>query len=772
MATANPIQAVPGDPQTRTPAGTIDARGVYAPKHHVRFVTATALFDGHDASINIIRRMLQTTGVEVVHLGHNRSVAEVVDAAICEDAQGIAISSYQGGHVEYFKYMVDLLAERGAGHVRVFGGGGGVIIPEEIAELEGYGVCRIYSPEDGMKSGLQGIINDMVGRADFATFSGDFDAELTELGTDDPLHVGRLITATEMLHEGMEAELAKFQEHVASMIGERKVPVVGITGTGGAGKSSLTDELIFRLLNDSPTARVAVLSIDPSRKKTGGALLGDRIRMNSLRADRVYMRSLATRHSRSEISACLGEAISVVKAAGYDLVIVETAGIGQGDAEIVPHVDVTLYVMTAEYGAASQLEKIEMLDYADIAVINKFERRGSGDALRDVRKQLQRNQMLGTTSAEKLPVYGTIAARFNDDGVTALYAGLVDAIREKTGVSLGGSTEPTDRRTPSTTDVIIPGTRTRYLSEIADTVRAHKDWAARQADIARRIQAVDLTTEGLEAGEAVEVLARRRDELAERLAPECASLLARWPEICEQYSGEEFVYRVRDREIRVPLTRESLSQKAIPKVCLPRYEDRGELLKWLLLENLPGSFPYTAGCFPFKRTAEDPTRMFAGEGDPFRTNRRFHFVSADFPAKRLSTAFDSATLYGADPDPRPDIYGKVGTSGVSICTLDDMKVLYSGFDLTSPTTSVSMTINGPAPMILAMFLNTAIDQQVERFEEEHGREPDAEEAAKIRRRALRDRAGVGRDPGRGWAGRPSREPVARHGLAGRSAILA
>jgi methylmalonyl-CoA mutase len=731
--------------------GTVDAHGVYRPKHPVRFVTATSLFDGHDASINIIRRLLQATGAEVIHLGHNRSVREVVDAAICEDAQGIAVSAYQGGHVEYFRYMIDLLKGAGRQDVRVYGGGGGVIIPEEIRELHAYGVARIYSPDDGLVLGLQGIINDMVAGADFAPPAGDWTPAIAGLSVRDRGTVARLITAAESMHAA-GSDLAVFHARLADRRGARKVPVVGITGTGGAGKSSLVDELVFRFLHDLEGATVAILSVDPTRKKTGGALLGDRIRMNSLDSARVYMRSLATRGSRSEVSQALGEAIAVAGAAGYDVVLVETAGIGQGDAEVVPFADVNLYVMTADYGAASQLEKIEMLDHADLVAINKFERMGSEDALRDVRKQLQRSRMLGTLPAEALPVYGTIAARFNDDGVSALYRGVLEAIEARTGVALPTRTTPTDRRTPSSRDILVPGDRVRYLAEIAQTVRGYKRWAAGQAEAARSVQACAIAAlrlranaQGLAPERAEEIVAglEREKALAEELLdPRCRALLADWPALVEQYSGDEMTYKVRGRAVHVPLVKESLARTKVRKVVLPKFDDLGERLRWLLLENLPGRYPFTAGVFPFKRTFEDPTRMFAGEGDPFRTNERFRMLSKDYAAKRLSTAFDSVTLYGQDPDERPDIYGKIGTSGVSICTLDDVKVLYSGFELCSPTNSVSMTINGPAPMMLAMFFGAAIDQQAEAFEREHGRAPDAGEREKLRKTVLENVRGT------------------------------
>jgi len=711
----------------------------YRPTHKVRFVTAASLFDGHDAAINIMRRILQSMGAEVIHLGHNRSVDEVVTAALQEDAQGIAISSYQGGHVEYFKYMVDLLRQRGGEHVQVFGGGGGVIVPSEIRELQEYGVGRIYSPEDGQRMGLQGMIGEMVMRCDkdltpyapqaIDAIQGHSDAAWRALA--------QLITVLE--NGTADAGLVDNLRTAAQGL---KVPVLGITGTGGAGKSSLTDELIRRFrLDQDDRLRIAVISIDPSRRKSGGALLGDRIRMNAIspwqQGSRVYMRSLATRDFGSEISAALPDVVAACKVAGFDLVIVETSGIGQGDAAIVPHVDVPMYVMTPEFGAASQLEKIDMLDFAEFVAINKFDRKGALDALRDVSKQVQRNKEAWTTPTEQMPVFGTMAARFNDDGVTALYQALKARLGDL-GLPLAEGRLPwVNVRHSSNQTPIVPPARTRYLAEIADTVRGYKKKALQQAKLAREIQQLYATAEMLKIGksgrpkaaEAVIDLAQQREFDQD---PAARKLLQQWPAMQQAYAGDEYVVKIRDKEIRTQLTHTTLSGNKIRKVVLPQYEDHGELLKWLMLENVPGSFPYTAGVFAFKREGEDPTRMFAGEGDAFRTNRRFKMVSEGMPAKRLSTAFDSVTLYGADPDPRPDIYGKVGNSGVSIATLDDMKVLYSGFDLCNPTTSVSMTINGPAPSILAMFMNTAIDQQLEKFKADNGREPTDTEAEKIR----------------------------------------
>ncbi len=710
----------------------------YRPVNKVRFVTAASLFDGHDASINIMRRILQSMGAEVIHLGHNRSVDDVVTAALQEDVQGIAVSSYQGGHVEYFKYMVDQLRARGGAHIQVFGGGGGVIVPDEIRELHAYGVTRIYSPEDGQRMGLTGMIGEMLMRTDtdlsphapsaLSAIQGHSDAAWRALA--------QLITALE--NGAASPELVKAVEQAAAA---RKAPALGITGTGGAGKSSLTDELIRRLRIDQNDAlRIAVISIDPSRRKSGGALLGDRIRMNAIgpwgHGARVFMRSLATRDAGSEISQSLPHVVSACRAAGFDLIIVETSGIGQGDAAIVPHVDSTLYVMTPEFGAASQLEKIDMLDFADFVAINKFDRKGAQDALRDVAKQVQRNREAWTVPTEQMPVYGTQASRFNDDGVTALYQGIKHKLAELGLTLQPGRLPAVALRHSSNQNPIVPSGRTRYLAEIADTVRGYKRRALAQSRIARERQQLRASQAMLLAArraqaivDDLEALARDRDHA---LHADARSLLESWPAVRETYSGDEHVVRIRDREIRSALTTTSLSGTVIRKVSLPKFEDEGELLRWLMLENLPGYFPYTAGVFPFKREGEDPTRMFAGEGDPFRTNRRFKLLSEGMPAKRLSTAFDSVTLYGHDPALRPDIYGKVGNSGVSIATLDDMKVLYDGFDLCEPSTSVSMTINGPAPSILAMFFNTAIDQRMDRFRAEHGREPNAEEAEQIR----------------------------------------
>jgi methylmalonyl-CoA mutase len=705
----------------------------YKPKHKVRFVTATSLFDGHDASINIMRRIIQATGAEVIHLGHNRSVDEIVNAALQEDAQGIAVSSYQGGHVEFFKYMIDLLKARGGENIKVFGGGGGVIVPAEATELHAYGVTHLYSVEDGQKMGLQGMINDMVQRCD-VDLSKRAPQELKALEVADRAerlrNLSQVITA---LENGAWPEKAK-KALLDKAAAVSTVPTLGITGTGGAGKSSLTDELIRRFrLDQNDSQRIAVISIDPSRKRTGGALLGDRIRMNAIQHPNIYMRSLATRDTGSEISKALPDVIAACKVAGFDLVVVETSGIGQGDAAIVPLVDVSLYVMTPEFGAASQLEKIDMLDFADFVAINKFDRKGAEDALRDVRKQYQRNRERFGEKPDDMPVFGTMAARFNDDGVTALYQALAPRLAAK-GLVFAKSTLPVVAvKASSAGRAIVPADRVRYLAEIADTLRGYHKHIVEQATLARERQSLK-TAKAIFEGCGKQ--AKDFDELITwkdgQLTPHARKLLAMWPDMKKAYAGDEYVVKIRDKEIRTRLVSETLSGTKIRKVVLPRFEDDGELLKFLMRENVPGSFPYTSGVFAFKRENEDPTRMFAGEGDAFRTNRRFRKVSEGMPAKRLSTAFDSVTLYGCDPDPRPDIYGKIGNSGVSIATLDDLKVLYSGFDLCDPATSVSMTINGPAPMILAMFLNAAIDQQTEKFVSDNGRQPTEDEAEKIR----------------------------------------
>ncbi|PLS18365.1 methylmalonyl-CoA mutase [Bacillus sp. M6-12] len=708
---------------------------VYKLKNHIRFVTASSLFDGHDASINIMRRILQSSGAEVIHLGHNRSVEEVVNAAIQEDVQGIAISSYQGGHMEYFKYMYDLLKEKGASHIRIYGGGGGVILPREIKELHEYGIARIFSPEDGRVNGLQGMIDLMIEECDFSTVQPALQEKLDDLKGGKAGVVAQFITFAENRIDA-SAESAAAVETLLEQIKtqKKKVPVVGITGTGGAGKSSLTDELIRRFLNEIPDKKLAVLSVDPTKQKTGGALLGDRIRMNAIFNNRVYMRSLATRLSKSELSLAIKDAISVVKAADYDLIIVETSGIGQGDAEITEICDISMYVMTSEFGAPSQLEKIDMIDFADLIVINKFERKGSEDALRQVQKQYQRSHMLFDQDTSEMPVYGTIASQFNDPGTNAVFAALIEKINGKAN---------TDWKTAFSRDekvqkqnVIIPTDRRYYMREIADTVRNYHKNAEEQVKLARRLFQLDGAIAAVkEQGEIEQVLTplqSLRNETEAKLSEESRKILAGWDEFKAKYSGDRFITKIRDKELITELKTKSLSGLDIPKISLPKYADYGEILRWVYRENVPGHFPYTAGVFPFKREGEDPKRQFAGEGSPDRTNRRFHYLSKDDNAKRLSTAFDSVTLYGEDPDYRPDIYGKVGESGVSICTLEDMKKLYAGFDLIHPSTSVSMTINGPAPIILAMYMNTAIDQQIEKKEAELGRMLTSEEFAEVR----------------------------------------
>jgi len=703
----------------------------YKPRHKVRFVTAASLFDGHDASINIMRRILQSSGAEVIHLGHNRSVGEIVNAALQEDVQGIAVSSYQGGHVEYFKYMIDLLRAQGGEDIRVFGGGGGVIVPAEAAELHAYGITHIYSVEDGQKLGLQGMINDMVARCDFDV-SDRVPTDPGALEGGDRRALARIITA---LENGTWPEAARRALlDGAGAGGPAATPVLGITGTGGAGKSSLTDELIRRFrLDQNDSLKIAVISIDPSRKRTGGALLGDRIRMNAIEHPNIFMRSLATRDTGSEISKALPDVIAACRVAGFDLIVVETSGIGQGDAAIVPLVDSSLYVMTPEFGAASQLEKIDMLDFADFVAINKFDRRGASDALRDVRKQVQRNHEKFAARPEDMPVFGTMAARFNDDGVTALYQALLPKLAAKGLRVQAGRLPMVTVKHSSQQRAVVPAERVRYLAEIAEGQRGYHKHVERQACLACERQSLKTAKAifegcGKPAESFDELIAWKEGEIDAR----ARKLLDQWPAMRQAYAGDEYVVKIRDREIRTALTSETLSGTKIRKVILPRFEDEGEILRFLMRENVPGSFPFTAGVFAFKRENEDPTRMFAGEGDAFRTNRRFRKLSEGMPAKRLSTAFDSVTLYGCDPDERPDIYGKVGNSGVSIATLDDLKVLYSGFDLCDPATSVSMTINGPAPMILAMYFNAAIDQQLDKFQADNGREPTEDEADKIR----------------------------------------
>jgi methylmalonyl-CoA mutase len=724
---------------------------IYKPKHKLRFVTASSLFDGHDASINVMRRIIQASGAEVIHLGHNRSVEEVVNAAIQEDVQGIAISSYQGGHMEYFKYMFDLLNERGAGNIKIFGGGGGVIIPPEIKELHEYGIAKIFSPEDGRQIGLQGMINNMLEIADFPTLQRK-NLNVDLLKVDQVQNIAGFITLSEELVSENptsfdEQQAKELFEEIRARATSKKgiIPVLGITGTGGAGKSSLTDELVRRFLEHFSDKRLAIISIDPSKQKTGGALLGDRIRMNAIHHQRVYMRSLATRKSRTELSAAIYDAINVVMAAGFDFVIVETSGIGQGDAEIVEISDLSMYVMTSEFGAPSQLEKIDMLDFADLIVINKFDRKGSEDALRDVRKQYQRNHMLFETDPEALPVFGTMASQFHDPGTNRLFSSLIGVMNGK--LNLHWAMPNFGDNASIKKSMIIPGERAQYLGEIVQTAKQYKEFTEEQAEVARKLFQIKGTKEAHQAWSRAQSSAvdadswsKQMEELetfySEQLHPESKRSLDQWPALREAYAKDEFVTKVRDKEIRTKLFSESLTGTKIPKVVLPKYEDWGEILKWIMKENAPGFFPYTAGVFPFKREGEDPKRQFAGEGTPERTNRRFHYLSKDDSAKRLSTAFDSVTLYGEDPDYRPDIYGKVGESGVSICTLEDMKKLYQGFDLCAPSTSVSMTINGPAPIILAMFMNTAIDQQIENFREKEGREPSVDEREQLKAYAL------------------------------------
>ena len=712
---------------------------VYKPRYHIRFVTASSLFDGHDASINIMRRILQGSGAEVIHLGHNRSVEEVVNAAIQEDAQGIAISSYQGGHVEYFKYMYDLLKERGASHIRIFGGGGGVIIPKEINELHEYGIARIFSPEDGRLLGLQGMINQMLKYSDFPTVDHETAQTIKKLQSGDVNTIAKLITLAEQ-HVEIGTEVAATAETLLKEIKtiQQTVPVIGITGTGGAGKSSLTDELIRRYLNEIPEKKVAILSVDPTKQKTGGALLGDRIRMNAIFSPRVYMRSLATRRSKSELSLAIKDAISVVQSAGFDLIIVETSGIGQGDAEIAEICDVSLYVMTSEFGAPTQLEKIDMIDYADLVVINKFERKGSEDALRQVQKQYQRSRQAYDRDFSEMPVYGTIASQFNDPGTNALFAALIEKINQKTGTNW--TTTFSKSAKVEKQNVIIPNDRRYYLREISDTVRNYHKRAQEQVEIARRLfqleGAIEAVKEKETNSEIITALEALKHETELKLTPESKNILDNWENTTKKYSAEQFVTKVRDKEIITILKTKSLSGLDIPKVALPKFTEYGEILRWVYRENVPGYFPFTAGVFPFKREGEDPKRQFAGEGTPDRTNRRFHYLSKDDTAKRLSTAFDSVTLYGEDPDHRPDIFGKIGESGVNVCTLEDMKKLYSGFDLCHPSTSVSMTINGPAPIILAMFMNTAIDQQLDKKQAELGRALTVAEAEQVKAHTL------------------------------------
>lgn len=688
----------------------------YTPKNKVRIVTAASLFDGHDAAINIMRRVMQSSGVEVIHLGHDRSVEDVVNCAIQEDANAIAMTSYQGGHVEYFKYMYDLLKERGCGHIKIFGGGGGVILPNEINELHNYGITRIYSPDDGRSLGLQGMIDDLVEKSDYPT-GNRLNGEVGHLQDKDPKSIARLISAAENFNDLPETQalLKKVEEQSA----KSKTPVLGITGTGGAGKSSLVDEVVRRFLIDFKDKNIGIISVDPSKRKTGGALLGDRIRMNAIRNNRVYMRSMATRQSNLAVSKYILDAVNILKAAEYDLVILETSGIGQSDTQITDYCDMSMYVMTPEYGAATQLEKIDMLDFADIVVINKFDKRGALDALRDVKKQYQRNHKLFDKDPDTMPVYGTIASQFNDPGTNTMYKSLIDIVAAKTGADLHSTFEVSNEMSEKI--YIIPPSRTRYLSEISENNRNYDKWAKEQSAIAQKLFGIKKTIDTLKASDVedkdrlVKTLQEvyRKTELD--LDPKNKLLLENWDTKKHLFTDEYYVFKVRNTNLKIKTHTKSLSHTQVPKVAVPKFEAWGEILQWALSENFPGEFPYAAGIYPFKREGEDPTRMFAGEGGPERTNKRFHYVSLGMPAKRLSTAFDSVTLYGQDPDHRPDIYGKIGNSGVSICCLDDAKKLYSGFNLADPKTSVSMTINGPAPTITAFFMNAAIDQQCELY---------------------------------------------------------
>ena len=702
----------------------------YKPKNKTRIVTAASLFDGHDAAINIMRRIIQATGCEVIHLGHDRSVDEVVNTAIQEDAQAIAMTSYQGGHNEYFKYMYDLLRERGAGHIRIFAGGGGVILPEEVRELMDYGITRIYSPDDGRAMGLQGMINDLVEKSDFPT-GEEIPRDLSQLTPSNALAIGRLISGAENYNERHRSILEAVHERAAIA----RTPVLGITGTGGSGKSSIIDEIVRRFLQDFKDKTIGIISVDPSKRKTGGALLGDRIRMNAINNPRVYMRSLATRQSNLALSAHVREAVQILKAAGFDMIILETSGIGQSDTEILDHSDVSLYVMTPEYGAATQLEKIDMLDFADVIALNKFDKRGGMDALRDVKKQYQRNHQLWTKKPEDMPVFGTIASQFNDPGTNQLYKCIMETIVSKTGGDLISRFVTT--REMSEKIFVIPAQRTRYLSEISENNRAYNQWASEQKEVAQKMYAIKKSIDACKGGavedevRVINVLESHYEKLKLSLDPKNLKIIEEWENKVNAYRGPVFKFKVRDREVSIKTHTESLSHTQVPKVSLPRYEAWGDRLYWSLQENVPGEFPYTAGIYPFKREGEDPTRMFAGEGGPERTNRRFHYVSHAMPAKRLSTAFDSVTLYGHDPDYRPDIYGKIGNSGVSICCLDDAKKLYSGFNLADPMTSVSMTINGPAPMLLGYFMNAAIDQQCEIYIRQHGLEEDVLEKISV-----------------------------------------
>ncbi|MCH2234091.1 MAG: methylmalonyl-CoA mutase family protein [Crocinitomicaceae bacterium] len=697
----------------------------YKPKNKVRIVTAASLFDGHDAAINIMRRIIQSTGCEVIHLGHDRSVEEVVNCAIQEDAQAIAMTSYQGGHTEYLKYMYDLLNEKGASHIKIFAGGGGTILPSEIEELQAYGITRIYHPDDGRAMGLQGMINDLVEKSDFPT-GQNLNGEVGHLESKSPVDIARLISAAENFPEESKSELDKVHEMAAKV----DTPILGITGTGGAGKSSLVDELVRRFLIDFPEKEIAIVSVDPSKRKTGGALLGDRIRMNAIKNSRVYMRSLATRQSNLALSKHVSEALEILKAAKFDLIILETSGIGQSDTEIMDHSDVSLYVMTPEFGAATQLEKIDMLDFADLVALNKFDKRGALDAIRDVKKQYMRNNNLWDTPMDEMPVYGTIASQFNDPGMNSLYKAIMDKVADKTGADLKSAFEITEEMSEKI--FVIPPARTRYLSEISENNRAYDKWVDEQVIVADKLFGLDSSIKTLQESDIedkdrlIKGLQESFEKVKLELDPKNWVIIEGWQDKVKRYKEPVYKFKVRDKELSIQTHSESLSHLQIPKVALPKYNGWGDVLRWSLQENVPGEFPYTAGLFPFKREGEDPTRMFAGEGGPERTNRRFHYVSLGMPAKRLSTAFDSVTLYGNDPDLRPDIYGKIGNSGVSICCLDDAKKLYSGFRLSDPKTSVSMTINGPAPMLLGFFMNAAIDQECEIYIKENELESEVE----------------------------------------------
>ncbi|MEI8005074.1 MAG: methylmalonyl-CoA mutase family protein [Bacteroidota bacterium] len=717
----------------------------YKPKNHIRIVTAASLFDGHDAAINIMRRILQASGAEVIHLGHNRAVQEIVDCAVQEDVQAIALTSYQGGHNEFLKYMYDLLQERGCGHIKIFAGGGGTILPKEIADLQNYGITKIYSPDDGRSMSLQGMINDLLEKCDFA-LDDVHEVTADEIGKRNINAIARLITLAENSPDKARPVLDELSSREPQTVNrepdhesrvtshESRIPVLGITGTGGAGKSSLVDELVRRFLGDLKDKTIAIISVDPTKRKTGGALLGDRIRMNAIFDPRVFMRSLATRQSNLSLSRYVKDATMVLQAAGFDLVIIETSGIGQSDTEIVDHSDLSMYVMTPEYGAASQLEKIDMLDFADLVVLNKCDKRGALDAIRDVKKQYQRNHKLWEKEIDGMPVYGTVASQFNDPGVNQLYKALLQTIKSQTGVDFGSSFEGHDEMKEKI--FIIPPSRVRYLAEIAETVRGYNHWTVEQAEIAQKLYGISQTIEAIRSQPPKEKeqnpelhshdcnmmleLDLLFDELVKKLEPANYEIVKGWERKIKSYTDEDYVYKVRGKEIKLKTHSESLSHLQIPKISLPKYQAWGDILKWNLRENVPGEFPYAAGVFPFKRTAEDPTRMFAGEGGPERTNKRFHYLSHGLPFVRLSTAYDSVTLYGFDPDMRPDIYGKIGNSGVSIACLDDAKKLYSGFDLLDPNTSVSMTINGPAPAMVGYFMNAAIDQECEKYIKEHG----------------------------------------------------